>query len=160
MPRVSMHLLLLACAVLPASATAALGALDAIEIVDFYARGTAVLPSGQTQPNAEIRAGKVVAGAITLHLRMKRHGGATQSVEWRMYRFPETANAFDTGVHSVAIQPDGDAMAGAAAQIQVGAYEIRAIADPNNRFREAKRALANNRRGILLIVVPPQAPAN
>lgn len=155
-----MHLLLLACAVLPASATVGLGARDAIEIVDFYARGTAVLPSGQTQPNAEIRAGKVVAGPITLHLRMKHHGSAAQNVEWRMHRVPETPTAFDTGVHSVAIQPDGDAMAGAAAQIQVGPYEIRAIADPNNRFREAKAALANNRRGIILIVVPPQPPAN
>lgn len=148
--------LLLACAGLPAAATTLGSHGDTIEVVDFYARATLVLPSGATQPNAEVRGGTVLPGPITLHLRMKRHSGKAQSVEWRMYRVPENPNAFDTGLRAVVIQANGDATASTPAAVQYGAYQFVAVADPQHRFRETRPARTNNQRAIVLIVA--QAP--
>jgi hypothetical protein len=153
--RLAIRTLLLVCAALPAGGTTNLGAPgDVIEVVDFYARATLVLPSGATQANVEVRGGTVLPGPITLHLRMKRHGGKAQSVEWRMYRVPENPNAFDTGVHAVPIQASGDATAGSATHVLNGGYQFIAVADPQYRFREARSARANNQRAIVLIVAP------
>src|SRR5687767_14128324 len=57
-PRLAIRTLHLVCASLPAAGLTNLGIRgDAVEIVDFYARATLVLPSGATQPNAEVRGG-------------------------------------------------------------------------------------------------------
>lgn len=161
MARLAIRTLLLVCAALPAAGTTNLGAPagDAIEIVDFYARATLVLPSGATQPNSEVRGGTVLPGPITLHLRIKRHSGKAQSVEWRMFRVPENPNAFDTGLRAVQIQANGDAVASSPAAVQYGAYQFRAVADPHNRFRETPRARTNNERFIVLVVAQ-QPPSN
>jgi hypothetical protein len=158
--RLAIRTLLLVCAALPAAGTTNLGVQgDAIEIVDFYARATLVLPSGVTQANAEVRGGTVLPGPITLHLRIKRHSGKGQSVEWRMYRVPENPNAFDTGLRAVPIQANGDATASTPAAVHYGAYQFRAVADPHNRFRETPRTRANNERFIILVVAQ-QPPSN
>lgn len=160
MPRLAIRTLLFVCASLPAAGTTNLGIRgDAVEVIDFYARATLLLPSGATQPNAEVRGGTVLPGPITLHLRMKRHSGKAQSVEWRMYRLPENPNAFDTGLRAVAIQPNGDATASSPAAVQYGAYQFVAVADPQHRFREARDARANNQRAIVLVVAQ-QPPSN
>lgn len=158
MARLAIRALLLVCAALPAAGTTNLGTPgDAIEVVDFYARATVILPTGGVQANAEVRAGTILPGPITLHLRIKRHHGTTENVEWRMYRTPETPSSFDTGIHAVAIQANGDAAAGSVVQVQNGAYHISAEADPQNRFRETPRTRTNNKRFIVLIAAtsPP-----
>lgn len=160
MARLAIRMLLLACAALPAAGTTTLATPgDAIEVVDFYARATLVLPSGATQPNAVVRGGTIMPGPITLHLHMKRRNGTAQSVEWRVHRTPTTPSSFDTGVQAVAIQANGDAMAGSATYVQYGAHQIHATADPQDRLRETPRARANNRRFIVLIVAQ-QPPSN
>jgi hypothetical protein len=156
--RLAICTLLLVCSALPAAETNNLHLPgDAIEVVDFYARATVLLPTGGIQPNAEVRAGMILPGPITLHLRIRRHDGKTENVEWRMYRTPQTPGGFDTGIQALAVQANGDSMAGSVVQVQNGAYHISAQADPQNRLRETPRARTNNKRVIVLIAAtsPP-----
>lgn len=158
MARLAIRTLLLVCAALPAAGATPLATPgDAIEAVDFYARARVVLPSGAIQV-AEVRGGTVLPGAIVLHLRMKRRSGTAQNAEWRMYRVPQTPNPFDTGVLAAPIQANGDVSAFTPTHVQDGAYQFRAIADPQNRFRETPRARTNNERFIVLVVAQP--PSN
>ena len=82
---------------------------------------------------------------------------ALPAAETTNLRIP--GDAIEVVLRVLAIQADGNATALAATHVQVGAYEIRAVADPQNRLRESPRVRTNNQRGIILMVAPPEPPS-